>query len=188
MNHQVDHGESDHRFAAGREGFVILAEPAVLAEPAEGSFDDPAPWQHHERRQVGVPFDDLKHPLAQRHRPVNELPRVACIRPDQFQSREFVFQFRHRQFGTIAILNAGRMHYHGDDQAERVDDQMPFSAGDFLPRVVSMRPPFRGAHVLMDWLSRMPALGVACRPAATRTCSRSESWSFSHVPSRRNCR
>ena len=32
----------DHGFGAGRKGFVVAGETAVLHEPAEASFHDPA--------------------------------------------------------------------------------------------------------------------------------------------------
>ena len=39
--HEVDHGHQDEGLTGGREWFVVLAEAAVAAQPAEGPFDDP---------------------------------------------------------------------------------------------------------------------------------------------------
>jgi len=65
------------------------------------------------------------------------------------------------------------MHHDGEDQADGVDNDMSLAAVDFLARVVAADPPF--SVVLTLWLSMIAALGVASRPAATRTSSRSES-------------
>jgi len=65
------------------------------------------------------------------------------------------------------------MDDHREDQAEGIDADMVFSAGDFLAGVVTVRPPLRGASVLTDCESRMPADGVGLRPALHRTFSRS---------------
>jgi hypothetical protein len=48
---------------------------------------------------------------------------------------------------------------HGEDQAERVDQDVPLPPGDFLAPVVTSGPPF--SVVLTDWLSMIAAEG--CR-------------------------
>ena len=48
VKHEVDHGDADHRLAAGGQRFVILAQAAVLAQPREGALDNPSFGQHYE--------------------------------------------------------------------------------------------------------------------------------------------
>ena len=73
---------------------------------------------------------------------------------------------------TITVLDVRRVHYDRQDQAERIDKDMPFAAFDLLAGVVTALPPF---PVLTVWLSRIAALGVGLRPSFRRTCSRRRS-------------
>jgi hypothetical protein len=70
--------------------------------------------------------------------------------------------------------------HHGEDQAERVDQDGPLAAGDLLAAVGAADPPF--SVVLTDWLSMIAADGCRCRPAATRGSPRRASCRRSSVP------
>jgi hypothetical protein len=74
---------------------------------------------------------------------------------------------------TIAILNVCGMNGNAQQEAERIDEDMPLAAGDFLARVVALRiersPPFGAALAL--WLSMMAAVGLASRPSCSRTAT-----------------
>jgi hypothetical protein len=65
------------------------------------------------------------------------------------------------------------MHDDAQHQAERIDEDVPLAAGDFLARVealrVDRRPPFCAALAL--WLSMIATLGLAWRPACSRTAT-----------------
>lgn len=50
----------DHGFGSVWEGFAVAGEAAVLHEPAEGAFDDPAPWLDGEPPGCGVALDDFE--------------------------------------------------------------------------------------------------------------------------------
>lgn len=56
--HQANHRQIDKGFAAVGLSLVIAIESAIAAQPAKGSFDHPATWQHFERVQFGA-LDDL---------------------------------------------------------------------------------------------------------------------------------
>ncbi len=75
------------------------------------------------------------------------------------------------QKGAVAVLQVGRVHDDGEDQAEGVDQEMALLALDLLARVsaraVDARPPFSAPFTL--WLSITPALGEASRPSRSRT-------------------
>jgi hypothetical protein len=55
------------------------------------------------------------------------------------------------------------MNHDGQDQAEGVDDDMPFAPLDLLAGVIASGAPF--SVVLALWLSMMPALGLGSRPS-----------------------
>ncbi len=172
MNHEIDHCNENHTFTAARQFLVIFGEPAILAEPTECAFDDPAFGQHHEfsNRLLMNNLNDAAVPAA---RPVHELARIAAVRPDDFQSPPLPTQLLDQKLPAIAILDVGCMHHQNDDQPERVHNHMTFAATHLLPRVEAAIPPFPA--VLIDWLSMMPALGVGLRPAFRRTRSRRRS-------------
>ncbi len=86
-----------------------------------------------------------------------------------------------QQLRPLAILHVGGRDDHHQDQAERVDEEVPLAAFDLFVRIKAAEPPF--SVVLTDWLSMMPALGWRCFPVATRTSPRSRSWMRCHVPS-----
>src|SRR5271165_132107 len=74
---------------------------------------------------------------------------------------------------TVAILNIGRVNRNAQQKTERIDKDVPLAAGDLLARIVTLRvhrgPPF--CAVLALWLSMIAALGLASRPARSRTAT-----------------
>ena len=77
---------------------------------------------------------------------------------------------RHDEYAAVAILNVGGVHDGVDQQALRIDENVPLLALDLLPRVVARRidrrPPFSAPLTL--WLSVTAAVGLASRPSASR--------------------
>ena len=65
------------------------------------------------------------------------------------------------------------MHDNGQEEAERVDEDVPLAARNLLARVIALRikriPPFGAALAL--WLSMIAAVGLAWRPACSRTAT-----------------
>ena len=163
----MSHGQIDHGLAALGERFVVLAQAAVSSEPREGSLDDPTLGQNHEPRHVVAALDDLQNPPAQFPRPFDQLARIAAIGPDQLQPAETALEQGQHEFGPVAILDVGGMHHHGQQQTQRVYDDMTLAPVDLLAGVVSPRPPF--STVFTDWLSMIAAEGVGFRPSWMRT-------------------
>ena len=170
MNHQIDHGEIDHILAAFREHLVVFAHTPVSTDPGEGALDDPAVRKKFEANGIVRPLHDVEHPASQLFCPADEFPRVSAVGPDALQPRKQSPQFAQHEFGTIAILHIGRMHHDGQDQPQRVDDDVPLATLDLLARVVTSAPPF--SVVLTLWLSMIAAEGVGLRPPFLRTFSR----------------
>ena len=77
---------------------------------------------------------------------------------------------RHDQCTAIAVLDIGGVHDGMDQQALRVDENMPLLALDLLSRVVTRRinrgPPFSALFTL--WLSITAAVGLASFATASR--------------------
>ena len=74
---------------------------------------------------------------------------------------------------AIEVRHVAGMHDEAQHQAERIDQDVPLAAGELLARVealrIDRRPPFCAALAL--WLSMMAALGLASRPARSRTAT-----------------
>ena len=78
------------------------------------------------------------------------------------------------------------MNHHGQQQSHGVHHDVPLASGYPFASVVTPRPPF--SVVFTDWLSMIAALGVASRPATSRTRTRKASSTRSQVPSSRHFR
>jgi len=118
-------------------------------------------------------LDDLDEAAVPAAGPVDESAGVPTVGEDQLHTPEACTQLMDQQHSPIAILNVGRVHDEGHDQAERIDDQVTLAPQYFLARIVPPRPPF--SAVLTDWLSRIPTLGVGFLPALRRTSLRRRS-------------
>ena len=79
--HQVEHGDVDARLGGGGEEGVVLAAAPLVAEPAEGPLDHPAPGQELEAAHVVGALADGAQPLVGELDPGDELPGVAALGP-----------------------------------------------------------------------------------------------------------
>ena len=74
------------------------------------------------------------------------------------------------QYAATAVLKVSRMDHGVQQQAYRVNEDMPLLAFDLLARIISMSvdagPPFSALFTL--WLSITAAVGLASRPACSR--------------------
>ena len=141
IHHQVDHRDVDHALTAVGRRLIVFAQPTVFAQPRKRALDDPAFGQHLER-VARLAFDDLDHAAERTLGPAHQFAGVAAVGLDQLQAREPADHVDQHVFGAVAILNVGRVHHRREDQAERVDNNMPLSSRDFLARVVAAIPPF----------------------------------------------
>ena len=58
-NHEADHRDVDDGLARGRQVLVVLAEPALPPEPAEGALDNPSTRQNFEPSDIVGSLDDF---------------------------------------------------------------------------------------------------------------------------------
>jgi len=66
-------------------------------------------------------------------------PLVSAISEDALDKRKAASRLAQHRTGTIAILHAGRMHGHTQQQTEGIDEDMPLAAGDLLARIEALR-------------------------------------------------
>lgn len=103
--------------------------------------------------QLGA-LDDLDDPAARLcSRQRSTRPLIASIGKDlQNEWPHGAGPFIEHKFHAIAILNVGGMNRDAQQEAERVDEDMPLAAGDLLARIIALRvhrdPPFCAALAL----------------------------------------
>jgi len=177
----VNHRAPDPAFATCRVRLVVFTEPPVATEPGEGAFDDPALCQHDEA-SLALEFGHYAEPEAELAcGPVLELALVASVGPDSLESGiALPVELGKDLFGSITVLYVCGMNRESVDKPEGVDCNMALSATYLLAGIVASGPPF--SVVFTDWLSRMAALGEGSWPQASRSSSRSASWTSSKVP------
>ena len=79
--HERDHGDLDETFGRRRVDFVVLAQATGIAEPGQGSLDQPAPRQHFEL--MGIAAADNGHrPLEHLLAPIALLQTTRARQPD----------------------------------------------------------------------------------------------------------
>ena len=117
-------------------------------------------------------LDDLHiHPRHYfRHGAAKQRALIAAIGIEFHQERIHAEHGRDDQRATITILNVGGVHDGVDQQALRVDKNVPLLALDLLSRVVTRQinrvPPFSAPFTL--WLSITAAVGLASLETASR--------------------
>jgi len=181
----VAHRQENHRFAVSDETLVIFGKPAVVVEPTEGAFDDPALREQHESLHVIRSLHDLQRAsAADPLDPEDELSRIPAICPDeQKRAEKFVLlRFLQDELGTVSILDIGSMDNECKDETNRINEDMSLPSGDLLAGIVPMLVPFFSV-VFTDWLSMEPAEGSGFLPAFLRTFRRNSSCIRFHVPS-----
>ncbi len=125
--HEMDHGEVDHRLADPRPLLVVLRESPIPPEPSKCPLDHPSARQHREADRIRRPLDDLDRPTPRQFNQLRDLPAIAAIRPDQPQARESPRQLCQDRIRPIPILHARRMHLHREQQSERIHDNVPLA-------------------------------------------------------------
>ena len=169
--HDADHGEADEGGGGSCIALEVARQAAVTADPGEGAFDDPPLRQDDEAMQL-VALDDHQLPstgLGNRAGSLRSL--IAGISEDALNEREQASRAPiEDQSRAVAILHIGGMDDDIQEQAERLDENMPLAAGNLLARIEALRvqrsAPFCAALAL--WLSMMAAVGLASRPSRSR--------------------
>ena len=138
--HDADHCETDKRRGGSRVALEVAGEAPTVADPGERSLDDPAFGKHDEAMQF-IALDDGQLPgasLGDGGRGL--LPLVPGISEDKLdEGEEAACAPIEDEQSAVAILHSGRVDDDVQQQAERVDQDMPFAAGDLLGRIKALR-------------------------------------------------
>ena len=93
-------------------------------------------------------FDNFGFETGQdfRERVAEDRPLIGAVGEQLLKEWKLTEQRRQQHDAAVAILNAGGMHYGVQQQAERIDQNMPFLALDQFARIkpvrIDVRPPF----------------------------------------------
>lgn len=150
--------------------FEVAGKPAVASDPRKCPLDDPAFRQHDEAMPITA-FHDLDAPgSGARDGPGHPRSLIAAIGEDALNEGKAAACPAQEVERPVAVLHIGRMHNNGQQEAERIDEDVALAAGDLLARVealaVDRGPPFEAAVAV--WLSMIATLGLASRPARSR--------------------
>lgn len=119
-------------------------------------------------------FDDLDLPVSRCGDCRGHFrPLISSVSEDALNERKTPPRLPQQITRSVTVLNIGGQHAHAEQEAERVDEDVALAARDFLARIKALRvnfgAPFWAAFA--DWLSMIAALGLASRPAASRTAT-----------------
>ena len=149
-----------------------FGETSAPPKPCERSFDDPPLREDNKSFCVIGTLDDLHiHPRHYFcHGAAKQRALIAAIGVEFHQERIHAEQGRHDECAAVPILNVSGMNDGMNQQALRIDENVPLLALDLLSRVVARRinrsPPF--SALLTLWLSMTAAVGLTSRPIASR--------------------
>ena len=149
----------------------VLGEAATAADPGKRALDDPSFRENDEAMQF-IALDDLQRPvsgLCDNRCHLRCL--IAGVGEDPFDKGEQTASAPiEDQPSAIAILQVGGVDDHVQQEAERVDEDVPLATLDLLARVIARRidrgPPFCAPLAL--WASMIATVGLASRPACSR--------------------
>lgn len=125
----------------------VFGETAAAADPSERAFDDPPLGQHLEPRHV-IAADDFDGPCPAPCHGSGELRSpIVGVGKDALDERELSARAAiQNQWRTVPVLEIGRMDDDIQEEAQRVDKNVPLAALDLLARVITRwierRPPF----------------------------------------------
>jgi len=99
------------------------------------------------------------------------LSLVAGIADDALDEGEASSRLPEQRLGAVAVLDARRVDSNGEQQAERVGQDMALAADHLFAGIVAGRversPPLTAPFAV--WLSMIAIVGLASRPAFSRT-------------------
>ena len=150
---------------------VVAGQTATPADPGERPLDDPAFGQHHEAVLLAA-ADDLQLPRSgPGHCRFHLRPLIARVADEALDEGEALPGLAQQRFRAVAILDAGGMDCDRQQKAECVGQDVALAAENLLARIVAGRvqrsPPLTAP--LTVWLSMIAVVGLASRPACSRT-------------------
>ena len=138
--HDADHGEANECGGGTGVAFEVAGEATIVADPGQSSFDDPSFGQDDKAMQF-VALDDLELPGSGHGDGVGGLGSlIAGVGEDALDERkEAARAVVENEPRAIAILHIGRVDDNVQQEAERIDENVPFPARDFFARIEALR-------------------------------------------------
>ena len=137
--HDFDHGEPDPGGDGSGVAFEVAGKASVMADPGEGALDDPTFRQDDEAMGIGS-LHDFESPASGRGDGLGELGAlVAGIGEDALDERKGPPRLAQQGGRAVPILHVGRMDRDAQQEAERVDEDVPLAARDLLARIEALR-------------------------------------------------
>ena len=155
-----------------RKVLEVLGEAATAVQPRKRPFDDPALGDDLEASGLIRSLHDLDREARQGllYGALELRPLVAAVGKQFAQEREQAEQGVEDQHAAVTVLDVRRMDDAMQQEAYRIDQDVPLLALDLLACVIAARvdagPPF--SALLMLWLSITHAVGLASRPICSR--------------------
>ena len=146
--HDADHGEADEGGDGCGIALKVARHAAKAADPGECSLYDPALGQNFKADCCNSAFDNLDPPLTRSGgRLCSFRPSIAAVAVDALdEGKQPTRAPVEHQRNAVTILDAGRMHCHVQQQAERIDENVPLATLNLLARIKTLRvkrcPPF----------------------------------------------
>jgi hypothetical protein len=110
---------------------IVFRQTTRTVKPSEGAFDDPALGLNHEAFLAGRGRDDFQNPQPSDPRPRHHGP-IRGVHPNAFGEFDVPAKLRERRLGPLSVLHRRGGNHQRPDQAERIDDHVPFAAVDFF--------------------------------------------------------
>jgi hypothetical protein len=138
--HDADHSEADESCGGSRVALEVTHKAPVVADPGERALDDPALGQDDEAMQF-VALDDLDLPGARLCDGCCRLRSlVAGIGENALDEGEETARTAIEDaWRAVSILHRGRMDDDVQQEAERIDEDVPLAARDLLARIKALR-------------------------------------------------
>jgi hypothetical protein len=138
--HEPDHGEPDEGGDGAGVALEIARQAAVAADPGERALDDPTLGEDDEAMQLAA-LDDLQRPRAGLGYGRGERRAlIARVGEDALdEGKETARADIEDTPCSIAVLHCGRVNDNVQEEAERIDEDVPLAARDLLARIVALR-------------------------------------------------
>lgn len=145
-----------HGFGNVDSDFIVTYEPAPADHPTEGLLDHPTSRQDLEDRLIVDAADD-PYDEVQESSLVDELSAIiGAVDKEMLEPRPTCADGIEDQLGSGTIGDIGGRQVCNQQAAIGIDHDMSLASVDFLARIAA-------AGALTDWLSMMPAVGLAPR-------------------------
>ena len=127
----MNHRHLYEGFGTLKGSLVVLGQASRANQPSERTFHDPALRLNHESFLPFRSGHDCQGPGPPNPRPRDNRP-ISGIHPDDFGEFHLPAKLGECCFGALGILYGRGCNHQSPDQAERINYDVPFAAGDFF--------------------------------------------------------